>query len=311
MIKLTIKNLSRDQADCFLLVFEKDDNRITMLIDGNREGKPSVDRIQKELSSYDSLDYILVTHIDSDHLGGVLKLLESKVEKEKLEHTRIIYNYVTEVNVSFNQARRFEKIIKGREIIKSYNGGIDADDFLCFMSRGERAICQDIGSKHKIFFTFLGPDMEEANKVWSSYENGARERGTLINQYSIVFMIELGPYKFIFTGDAYWHEVQQRVDGLLKADDTIHMIKIPHHGAKDYNVGMAEYIKVHNGEKVLVTGKQTWNHDKPDKEMIKDLAAAGNTNGLVVYSTVNLDPYFQTVTEDIIYEVQGEEDSEK
>jgi len=54
-----------------------DEKKHSILIDG---GMPNI--FQKSLktivSSIDSLEYIFITHIDRDHIGGILKLLDSK-----------------------------------------------------------------------------------------------------------------------------------------------------------------------------------------------------------------------------------------
>ncbi|MDE7021509.1 MAG: MBL fold metallo-hydrolase, partial [Lachnospiraceae bacterium] len=87
-----IKNLSDNQADCFIIILEHKDRKISILVDGNREGMKSCQMLHEEISKLEQLDYIVVSHIDNDHLGGILKYLESGIGKEKLSQTKIIYN---------------------------------------------------------------------------------------------------------------------------------------------------------------------------------------------------------------------------
>lgn len=71
MVQFKIKNLSVEQADCFLILLEniKVDS-CNILVDGNREGKNSVSflNMKKEIEKLNKLDYIIVTHVDNDHI---------------------------------------------------------------------------------------------------------------------------------------------------------------------------------------------------------------------------------------------------
>ena len=250
-----IKNLSDNQADCFIIILEHKDRKISILVDGNREGMKSCQMLHEEISKLEQLDYIVVSHIDNDHLGGILKYLESGIGKEKLSQTKIIYNYVTEKNISFNQAKRFEKIIKGRCVMKSYMEHYESDDFLYFLSKNERKICPDIDSSARAFFTFLSPTKEEANKVWENLKQGKNSQGELINENSIVFMLEMENKRAIFTGDANWDFIEARLKEIFEdAEYKVDFIKIPHHGAGHNNVGLKSYAEQHECKKFLLTG---------------------------------------------------------
>lgn len=78
-MSFTVRNLSKNQADCFLITLEnRDKEKITILVDGNRardgceEVKELLDKENKKL------DFIAVSHVDDDHLGGIIELLKKR-----------------------------------------------------------------------------------------------------------------------------------------------------------------------------------------------------------------------------------------
>lgn len=299
-MKVNIKNLSVNQADSFLIMLEHKERKINILLDGNRESIANAKVIFDEISKLDQLDYIIVTHIDNDHLGGIVKILEADDAQKKLIDTKIIYNFVTEKNISFNQAKRFEKIIKSRKIIKSYTDCYEADDFLFFLSIEARKICNDIGSKNKIFITFLGPTKENANKVWENFDNGQEEKAELINENSIVFMLEAEDKRAIFTGDSNWCQVERQIEKIFDGEDyTVDLIKVPHHGADHNNIGLEDFVKRHKCNKLLVTGKEIWDHEHPHERIIENLQKNNTSGQLEIYSKVDLASYFKTKKETI------------
>ena len=58
-----------------------DSKQYNILIDG---GMPNTFKqsIKKVVQDIDYLDYIFLTHIDRDHIGGVLKLIESSYQNK-------------------------------------------------------------------------------------------------------------------------------------------------------------------------------------------------------------------------------------
>lgn len=301
-MKVIVKNLSVEQADSFLIILENNNSKISILLDGNRESMANKSNLLKAVYYLDQLDYIVITHIDNDHLGGILKMLEENGNDKKLANTKIVYNFVTQKNISFNQAKRFEKIIKGRSVIKSYGSKYDSDDFLYFLSINDRKICNDIESESKAFITFLSPTREGANKVWENFKDGQKEKAELINDNSIVFMLEAGKKRAIFAGDANWDKIEKQLEEVFDNDNenyVVDLIKVPHHGADHNNIGLENFVGKHNCKKLLVTGKAEWDHEHPDEELIKKLKASSITNKLEIYSKVDLTTYFKTKDEAI------------
>lgn len=91
MNDIIVDMLAADEGDCFLIMAEKEN--INILIDGgtaktyHRVLKPKLQELNRLGKC---IDLLVVTHIDDDHIGGILELLkentsdsESKIIKIK------------------------------------------------------------------------------------------------------------------------------------------------------------------------------------------------------------------------------------
>ena len=88
---MKIKNLSKGQEDFFIITIEKEEKEekqeINILVDGGKSGSRCVKETIE--SGVKKIDYIVLTHIDSDHIQGLLMLLK---KYENYNDTIIIYN---------------------------------------------------------------------------------------------------------------------------------------------------------------------------------------------------------------------------
>jgi len=74
---IVIKTYNVGKADCILI----DVDGFLLLVDGGYAGTMS-DIIKS--NDLDDLDGIILTHIDSDHISGILKLIEDDLFRKKL-----------------------------------------------------------------------------------------------------------------------------------------------------------------------------------------------------------------------------------
>ena len=72
---MKIKMFHVGDGDCLLL----SSGTKNMLIDGGRKGAFR-DNVSAELSQLSKLDIVCVSHIDDDHISGILSLIEDEVE---------------------------------------------------------------------------------------------------------------------------------------------------------------------------------------------------------------------------------------
>ena len=171
----------------------------TILIDGGGSNTGSFDVGENTLlpyildKGYNKIDLMIISHFDSDHVGGLLTILEEiKVEKiliakqeEQSENYKRFLNIVKEKNIP---------VIIGKE--------------------GEK-----INIEKDLYLDILFPESEQIEE-------------NMINNNSLVFNMHYNNFSMLFTGDieeiAEKRIIEITNKSRLKAD----IIKIPHHGSK-------------------------------------------------------------------------------
>ncbi len=118
-----IKILKANNGDCILVKsFDKEGNDFNILIDGGLS-KTFDFHLRKEFIGEKSINIVhllVLTHIHSDHIAGIIKLLKSNIF-ERIEIQRYWINckdliqIVHGNNISFNQGIKLEKVLIEKE----------------------------------------------------------------------------------------------------------------------------------------------------------------------------------------------------
>lgn len=184
----------------------------------------------------DRIDYLIISHFDSDHCGQVIEILDN------LKVRNIIISKQTE------KSQEFEDIMK--EIIRKRVN-------IIIVKAG------DIVQIDKdVYFDIL----------WPSYEEIINEDA--LNNNSIVAKMCYKNFSMLFTGDIEAIAEQRIVtiydETILKSK----ILKVPHHGSKTSST--EEFIKRIKSQIALIgVGKDnTFGH--PNEETIKTLKSYGN-----------------------------------
>mgnify|MGYP005804674853 CR=1 FL=1 len=193
---LKINFVDVGQGDSTFIITPKNE---TILIDGGGSNTGSFDVGENTLlpyildKGYNKIDLMIISHFDSDHVGGLLTILEEiKVEKvliakqeEQSENYKRFLNIVKEKNIAVIVGKRGDKI------------NIEKD----------------------LYLDILFPESEQIEE-------------NVINNNSLVFNIHYNNFSMLFTGDieeiAEKRIIEITNKSRLKAD----IIKIPHHGSK-------------------------------------------------------------------------------
>ena len=182
------------QGDSTLIVTP---NNKKILIDGG--GSHSYDVGKNTLIPYlldrkiNKLDYVIISHFDQDHVGGILSILkEMKVEK-------VVIGKQGGISEQYNY---FCEIIKKKQIQ------------VVIVQKGDiLSVDKDV----KIRVLFPRSDLIQDN---------------ILNNNSLVFKLEYEAFKILFTGDIEEEAEEQLLklykNGELKAD----ILKVAHHGSK-------------------------------------------------------------------------------
>ncbi|MDT8719660.1 MBL fold metallo-hydrolase [Clostridium sp. 19966] len=73
---MIFKALAVREGDCFLTEYKKNDELIRILIDGGNDKKETVELFEKLKLPDKHINLIICTHYDSDHINGIIGLLE-------------------------------------------------------------------------------------------------------------------------------------------------------------------------------------------------------------------------------------------
>ncbi len=189
------------QGDSTLIITES--NKKILIDGGGSEFNSSFDVGEKTLLPYllkhhiSKLDYIIISHFDSDHIGGLFKILE------KLKVEKII------IGKQFENSENYQKFMK---ITKENNIKVKV-----------------VKAGDKIYFdknTYI-------NVIWPDINEIVNEN--IVNNNSLVFKIMYKNFSVLFTGDI--EEIaERRILNLyadkLKAD----ILKVAHHGSKTSSI---------------------------------------------------------------------------
>lgn len=182
------------QGDC-LVIEEKSGYNI--LVDGGSSDVSEVGqyRMIPYLKSHGigSLDYVFVSHADSDHMSGILEML-SEEGKEKIK-------------------------IKHLVLTKFAMSDSAYDELLTYANH----------KNIKVLMVSEGDRFEIGNTCWECLYPGTDEAGEGNDQSMVLFM-ECGGIGTLFTGDLPEEKEEKVLEEM--GDRNIHILKVAHHGSK-------------------------------------------------------------------------------
>ncbi len=245
--ELRVHFLDVGQGDC--TVIELPDNKI-MMIDGGNTTEESTTAIMRYLNALqiEEIDYLLVTHADSDHCGGLKKVIETK--KPKRAFLPVTNETETGAYAEFYQAL------------------IQTD---CQWQYSSREV--DLSVEGAYTLRFLYP------YSWDTGDSPVPPETH--NEGSAVVWLDYQGTSVLFTGDAPKETEEKLVrDDLLGVLErsgvtlsSTEILKVAHHGSNDStSTEFLEYIKVKHA--VISCGKDNlYNH--PSSEVCTALTNVG------------------------------------
>jgi len=214
------------RADAILITTE---NYSVMIDTGERQhGQPIVDYLLDQ--NINTIDYLIITHFDSDHVGGAYVIL-NEIDVRKV----IVPNYSRESNhVNRFQAALEQLPLEPLILTETIRFTLDGTAFMVDPSQLE-------------YFHFAR-DYEDDESDMAD-ETIPLPTG---NDYSIIVSITHGENNFLFTGDA----VAGRLQELLENDEIINtdydFLKVPRHGR--HNRRSVEFIQAISPRYAVITG---------------------------------------------------------
>lgn len=297
-----IRNVGTNHGDCFFIEIANEIWKSVIMVDGRKGDTESLEEIKEAVLEYEKIDYLVITHIDEDHLNGARKLLrEDSLVKTIFERTVIIYNYVTKPVISYRQAEEFEELLLNYSVISTIQKNYIPYSSPCLkiISSEKRRELDPREQENAAYavMTLIHPQKNGIEAVYADYMKYCNRKGKpdseLINRQSIVFLLEYQDKCALFTGDCEIEDVADEIEQLKNMRDEkgnyrrIDVIKIPHHGAIKNNKGLAAFAQKHQCRKYLVTGNREWDNKHPSHELMTDIAKSVGGK-IQVYTNVRI-----------------------
>lgn len=311
---ISVRVLKANHGDCILVTHKGSHGTFNLLIDGGNAGTfkyGKQDRMKGELCKLldeikalnQHIDLVILTHIDDDHIGGLLKALKSPsysqlVKSVWFNSSRLITDHFSfpeipandiylpdsSPDTSVRQGKKFEDLLDELGVERSH-----------IIMAGRKIV------KGPFTFNILSPNETQLRKllcIWpvektspntsadmtdysmsleQLWTNDRFESDTSIaNGSSIAFMLQADDQKMLFLGDAYDTCTVESLKQLgYNEQNKLHLslVKISHHGSQNNTsldflsmISATHYVISTNGAR----------HGLPNKRTIARILAAGD-----------------------------------
>ena len=310
---MKIKFLKASKGDCFLISF-KDDKSISrnILIDGgvnetyydspnNRDGelKLEIDAIRK---NGQKIDLLILTHIDNDHICGLLKWFEMDENAHELIE-KVWFNSGKLIAEFLNEPENPDLRVGLKIFNSAYTGVTEALEFENYLldhqiwERKINIVGTDL-NQNGVSIKILSPNDDQLKKLLKEYKNTTKipaytsgtskdwdislktliddeelhyqkpKDNSLKNQSSISFILTVENKSFLFLADAPSNQIIKALRDLgYSIDNPLHVefIKVSHHGSKNNTCNeLLEIIKTNN----YLISTDSSGHGHPNKRTL-------------------------------------------
>ncbi len=237
--KLQVIMLDVGQGDC---IYMKTPNGSNILIDGGSSSSSSVgEYIIKPTLKYfgvSTIDYIFISHGDSDHISGICYLLENQ------KNTGIQVKNIVLPNIE-GQNGNSENIYLDDNYIKLINLASDNNTSIIYMGKGDKLTDGDV------LIECLHPS--------NNYSCSDR------NDYSMVLNVEYGEFNMLFTGDLSIEGEEE----ILSNIQTCEVLKVAHHGSNTSTCD--KLLDILEPDVSLISCSERNNYGHPGEELLNRL----------------------------------------
>lgn len=322
----TLEALQAEKGDCLILHYGKPASPRFIVIDGGPDTvyekslKPRLDqlaaRFRNKRDGKLDIDMVMVSHIDDDHINGILEWFE------KLEEDKLPFNIRTLWFNSFDNAvGNLNQELKTRlaaltpdsapegskAVLASVGQGVNlrsvADRLGIGFNEGFTGLVMAPAKKQDALlelgaglkFHVLCPSrkrLEELGKEWEQKISKSKDKArvaaftdsSIANLSSIVVLAECARKRMLLTGDARGDDILFGLEnaGLLE-NGRIHvdLLKFPHHGSnRNMTLGFLEQV---TADHYVISANGE--HDNPDPEIFEWLALARGKDPYTIYIT--------------------------
>lgn len=277
---IELTTLTDSNADSFLLKFDTDFGNKYILIDGGFKGDGSraIKIIESIIDSGGCLDLVILTHVDTDHINGLLSIFKS----DKINNTvvkKILFNTPHSKEVKIIKEKKQVGYKEGNELLSIIN---EKKIEHLQAVQGQRLIInnetentktnneKEIVISNDIVIDIIAPTnsaLQLNHKKWKDKKIGSenkikydklsllqekhKEDNKPQNLSSIVCLITFKNKKLLFCGDSCTSQILSGI----KEKTSVNLMKVPHHGSKK-NIS-ANLIEMFPTDNYLIPGNKS------------------------------------------------------
>ena len=294
----SFKKLKAFNGDCIIIKsYNNEGKEINILIDGGTKSTFEYS-LKKEIQGLKYIDLIILTHIDSDHIGGLIKFFNNSIiDKIIVKNIWVNFPNIIEIpsgeKISFGQAKTLEDLIKEKmpkTIINNYihseNGAIIFEGLRITIISPSKEILKklyDSWPKIKELENKLDENKIKISKD-SDFINNKKPLSELniipfkpdksiindlINASSIAIILECQDLKLLLLADSRPEIIEKYLIENYSAEEKLKVdyVKVSHHGSKNNtSQNMLNYIDCNNY--IISTNGGTSLHKHPSRETI-------------------------------------------
>jgi competence protein ComEC len=207
-----------------------------ILIDGG-PGPVILEKLGQEMPFWDrTLDLIILTHPEYDHINGLLEVLQ----RYKVDF--VLWTGIKRDTAAFAQ---WEKLLKEKSVSVK------------IAQRGQKILWSSEGNNFmEIIFPFESLEGEEVSNT---------------NNTSVVVKLNFGQNSFLFTGDTY-QSIERKISKIEK-DLTSDVLKVGHHGSKTSTA--SDFVEKVNPQLAVISVGRDNKYDHPHPETLETLTEYG------------------------------------
>lgn len=285
-MSLVFKSLLANKGDAFIIQWDESN---VIIVDG---GVPSVyGRISSAIKGK-TLRAVFITHVDYDHIGGVIHLMKNEELDIKdvafyMNHPELASYYDGE-DVAFHHGDTLLEILRNRN--KKF---LPAFDEITITPLGELQI------------EVISPTVKEINELhknWNAsqviedgrlnYLQRQKNNGDIINRSSIAMLLKYRKYQILLLGDSHPDLIFNAISKMGYSESKpilIDLYKVSHHGSK-HNTEL-RLLKIVRCNKFYISSNGAGNYYHPDKELIQmiiDSCHFHNFEKVFIYTNYDL-----------------------
>ena len=292
--------LKAGYGDAFILHCRKGENTGIVVVDGGQGVNPRMNQFLHEIELIDSIDLMVLTHPDDDHLDGIRKYFEKHLNDSDLKVKKIWANCAANIIINTNNdvsPRKAEKlsnilenlvtqnkivwesdVVVGHEPISLPSGDIEIigptpNAFNDFMEkyRNDIGYTGEINAIDVSARDFDGDFNTEMSELAKRDKTSRNSRDDVYNASSISFILRCDDFSILMLGDSFASGIYECLKQLGYSQDSplkVDYVKMPHHGsANNINNDLLNIIDCQNF--LISTNGYRYRH--PDREALANV----------------------------------------